>query len=421
MIWKQKIQAGALQFVLFIGAVIAVLLLSFVLVSYSHSLFQKKTEVTVAVIRASDEALKKSFAEPMEIGQIKDFGLDNTLGVTTKVSKTYWGALELRRAKAKKGSFEFERLALVGQANDERPALYLKDNQRPLVLAGNTKIQGTAYLPERGVKMGNIYGNSYYATQLIYGEEKQSQSELPKLSEEIKRQVQLLATRNLAPKGQTVPLKREMVLKNSFTQETKVIQGDVLDLDHLTLKGNIMVVASRKILVRATSQLHDVLLLAPSIKIENWVKGNFQAVATKTITVGKGVELDYPSVLAVKANGRDSLLGQSFEPNILLDSYAQVRGIVVYEDDGEYNRSKPHVKLDEHSKVYGEVYSTQNVELKGSVYGSITSAGFVALENGNIYQNHIYNGSINSEILPLEYAGISYQNTTANQVAKWVY
>ena len=198
MIWKQKIQAGALQFVLFIGAVIAVLLLSFVLVSYSHSLFQKKTEVTVAVIRASDEALKKSFAEPMDIGQIKDFGLDNTLGVTTEVSKTYWGALELRRAKAKKGSFEFERLALVGQANDERPALYLKDNQRPLVLAGNTKIQGTAYLPERGVKMGNIYGNSYYATQLIYGEEKQSQSELPKLSEEIKRQVQLLATRNLA-------------------------------------------------------------------------------------------------------------------------------------------------------------------------------------------------------------------------------
>ncbi len=43
---------------------------------------------------------------------------------------------------------------------DQLAALYLKDNNKPLVLVGGTRIDGKAYLPKRGVKSGNIAGYS---------------------------------------------------------------------------------------------------------------------------------------------------------------------------------------------------------------------------------------------------------------------
>ena len=421
MIRNKKIKGGALQFVLFVGSVIAVLLLSFVLVSYSHNLFQKKTDQTIAVIKAADMALQQSFGHHLRDGESKQVPIYNDFGIGTMVSKNYWGLLELRRVLAKKGQFTFEKLAFVGHSDIERAALYLKDNQRPLVLAGNTKIMGTAHLPERGVKMGNIHGYGYYAQQLIYGKEKRSGLELPKLTGEIQSQLTKLTSLGHQPKAERISLKKNMLYANSFKNPTQVIQGDDVVLDEIILTGNIIVWASHKIEVKASSRLQDVLLLAPNVEIDDWSKGNFQVLASKTIKVGRGAVLEYPSILAVKTYGRDSLFQKSIEPNIYMDSHAQVRGMVLYQDQSDPNRIKPHIKIDENAKVIGEVYSSQNVELKGSVFGSLTTSGFVALENGSIYQNHIYNGQINSEILDRQYAGLVYGNSIPNQVVKWLY
>jgi len=417
----KKTKAGALQFVLFIGSVIAVLLLSFVLVSHTHNLFQKKTDITINVIKFTDMALEASFNQLMNDGASTSISIDNTLDISASVSKEFWGMLELRRATAKKGAIAFEKLAFVGGTDDNRPALYIKDNQRPLVLAGNTKITGTAYLPEQGVKMGNIYGHSYYASQLIFGEEKRSSTELPKLASELQNQFSSLAGNRFSPKGEQIKPKKGSLIKNSFKNPTQLIQGSHLVLEDITLTGNVLVWASQKIVVRPSANLSDVILIAPRVEISNWTKGNFQVFASETIRVGKGTALGYPSFLGVWSTKKDSLAQQSIEPHIYLDSYADVRGLVVFHDENKQNRFRPHIKIDEHAKVYGEVYSAQNVELKGSVFGSLTTSGFVALENGNIYQNHIYNGRINSEVLPQEYAGLRYGNANPDQIIKWGY
>ncbi len=54
MIILRKIKAGALQFVLFVGAIIAVLLMSFLLLTYTHQHFEKKTDVLIEVLRSAD-------------------------------------------------------------------------------------------------------------------------------------------------------------------------------------------------------------------------------------------------------------------------------------------------------------------------------------------------------------------------------
>jgi len=46
----------------------------------------------------------------------------------------------------------------------------------------------------------------------------------------------------------------------------------------------------------------------------------------------------------------------------------------------------------------------------------------MALEKGSIYQNHIFNGSINSTSLLPVYAGLSYKNNNDKKaISKWLY
>ena len=48
----------------------------------------------------------------------------------------------------------------MGSHNNKRKALFLKDNNQPLKLVGDTRIVGDVVLPQRGVHSGNIAGTS---------------------------------------------------------------------------------------------------------------------------------------------------------------------------------------------------------------------------------------------------------------------
>ncbi|MEM6816402.1 MAG: hypothetical protein AAF600_18750, partial [Bacteroidota bacterium] len=60
-------------------------------------------------------------------------------------------------------------------------------------------------------------------------------------------------------------------------------------------------------------------------------------------------------------------------------------------------------------------------ELKGSVLGNVTTNGFVALENGNVYQNHLYNGTMDVTGLPIQYVGMSFGKNSKKGVVKCLY
>ncbi|PCJ94999.1 MAG: hypothetical protein COA50_11575 [Flavobacteriaceae bacterium] len=422
MIWIKKIKAGALQFVLFIGAVIAVLLLSFVLVSYSNTLFHKKTDVTINLIQMADLGLKYSFSKNLENKAQIEVPAIGTVDMNVSVENSFWGLYEKRTSVAKHGKIQFTKIGLVGQLNVNRPALYLRDNQRPMIIAGNAKISGTAYLPERGIRMGNIYGNSYYRDNLIYGQQKKSNSTFPKLDTELQQQIKKLTQPFYEPQGDEVPYKEGMVLKNSFKEKVIIIKGNVLDFDKIILSGNIIIWATHKISVGVNSQLKDVILIAPEITIENWVKGNFQAFASNQIWVGKGCELSYPSALVVHKESKKKEDGNvNALPDIFIDSYSVIRGVVLHQDKGDANKYMPQVKVDDHAKIIGELYCSNNLELKGSISGSVTTGNFIALENASIYQNHLYNGTINNMSLPMEYVGLQYNRSANNGIIKWLY
>ena len=418
----QKIKAGALQFVLFVGAIIAVLLLMFVLVAYSHTLFLKKTDLLVDMIQGADRGLQASFEKRIPSGGTVLLPLDTDKNITTQVEKTHWGLLELRKVMTTKGKLYFEKLALVGHSGSERPALYLQDNLRPLILAGNTQILGTVYLPERGVRTGNISGYSYNAPKLIYGQENIAKKTLPVLNEESNRQLEKLTAPFFEPEGEDIPLTRELVLKNSFKEPLKLIKGSRIHLEKVQLSGHIMVWASQKIVVNASSQLEDVVLIAPVIEIGDRVNGSFQAIASESLDVGKACGLDYPTVLSVGHQHQDVPDQNDFVPKLSVDSRCDIRGIIIFEGpEMEFGRFRPGISIKESTSVTGTIFCSESLELKGKVYGSVATGAFIAFENGSIYQNHLYNGTINSKGLPLEFAGIGYEHEVNNQIMKWLY
>ncbi|TMU55653.1 hypothetical protein [Flagellimonas algicola] len=422
MMGLKKIRAGALQFVLFVGAIIAVLLMSFVLVSYTQVLFKKKTDVTLDLIQAAQTGLESSFKEPMQEGKPMEMSIQATSEMEVTVSKKTWGLLELREVMAKKGKLQFSKIGFVGKTIENRPALYLQDNQRPMVIAGKARIKGDAFLPQRGIKRGNIRGQGYTGSHLIYGKEEKSSSTLPQLDLELQSQLETLTQPFFQPKGETIRIQKGMILRQSFKEETKVIKGEFLELDKVTLSGNVVVWAAHKIIVHPSSQLKDVLLIAPQIEIKDQVSGNFQALASRTIKVGQACNLEYPTVLAVHQPKIGELdKNKRTPPNMTMDKGSTVRGMMVYQTKNEINKSMTHIHVAEKAMLIGSMLCQGNLELKGSVLGSVATQGFIALENGSAYQNHLFNGTIDFSALPQKFSGLPYQNEQPNSIVKWLY
>ncbi len=423
----KKIKAGALQFVLFIGAVVAVLLMTFMLLSHTHGHFGLKTTLLVSVVKGADYGIKTSLELPVTTGNSITIKSNEKVPIGITVQRDYWGVFEKRTSTASRGSMAQSKTALIGSQQESSTALYVSDKQRPLIIAGSSQITGNAFLPEQGLKMGNIYGNSYHRDRLLYGKKQKSDSLLPELDKELTLQLQLLTDPFYVPPGETVSLVNKKVIKNSFQSPTIIVRDRTVRLRNVQLTGNVIVSATDNIIVESSATLQDVLLLAPKIVIKDWTEGYFQAIATESISVGKKCRLSYPTALIVKKKEvflQEAETAQpTFDaPSIYIDSYAQVIGAVLALEKTNLVPYTPQIKIDEHAKVIGEVYCTKNLELKGRVNGSVTTDAFIAMENGSVYQNHLYNGQINRKNLDEAYTGLPMENgRQSKKVMKWLY
>jgi len=422
-----KVKAGAFQFAIMIATIIAVLLSVFLVFVHSHSMFEKKSDVLVETIQQAENTLLASLDDFSTQRDTIQHLLDEERNTTSTLHRSYWGMFGKVYAKAATNGKAFEKMAFVSgwQTNDNRTALYLKETNRPLIVVGNTKIEGKAFLPSRGIRAGTISGNSYHGSQLVYGTTFKSNETLPKLPLRLTDYLTSLQKLPL-PVDDTayVQLAQGKTYTNSFAMPLKTVfsQGE-LDLANVTLVGHILVRSNTKITVAASSILTDVLLMAPKIEIESNTKGTFQAIASEQIVVGKDCELRYPSALVVHAEDDvevEDTSNQELKKHIFIDQNTRVKGIICYLQDNTKHRFEPQIMLKKDASLEGFMYCEQQVELLGSVYGSVVTTGFITKQFGSIYQNHIYNGSISSVALMDAYVGFPLENLES-KVMKWLY
>jgi len=417
-----KLKGGALQLTLFIIVVIALLLAAFVLIINVHDRFEVQTQFVKKTIENSNQGIRYAINNDFKTITLKSDDNDYS---KTMLSKTNWGIFEKVISTSILKTNQINKIALLGAKQPEfkRSALYIEENNKPLVVVGNTRIKGLTYLPKRGIKAGTIAGQSYYGSQLIYGNTAQS-SDLPELNNSI-----LIYLKQLKKIGSGIPqdaflsINRTKKYQNSFLKPTKfIISNGVINLSEAQLIGNIVVKSKTKIYVSDSSQLNDVLLIAPEVIIKSNVKGAFQAIASKKITVEPHVTLEYPSALVLLSDQQGEISSNlaKQDPLITIGRNSKIKGSIVSITPKTVTNFKPQIFIDTNSTIMGEVYCNENIELLGTVKGSVFTANFVANQKGSIYQNHLYNATIDISALNSNYSGLLFENSKKS-VAKWLY
>ena len=425
MLWS-KVKAGALQLTLFVSVVIALLLTAFILLVHIHRQFQIQTDFIIETSSNADRGIVHILQNSTQLKDSTKIFLGDEDYKSLSIHRDYWGVFEKVVAVSKIKNNSISKCALIGGRPNlnERPSLYIEDNQKPLVLVGHTKIEGLAYLPKQGVKTGTIAGNSYYGNQLIYGPTRISQN-FPKIHNEVNSQLMKLES-ELAQVSEDdfLELKNEGIYKNSFFETAKMVYSNQdLILSQINLTGQFIIQSKTKIIVEASAKLTDIVLIAPEIEIRANVKGVFQAISSQRISVGENVVLDYPSALVVNEKAKTTQIEIKDLENygISVGSYSTIKGVLLFIGQPNPNDYDAQIQLKEDSTILGEVYCNRNIELQGVVLGTVYAHNFVAKQFGSIYQNHIYNGQILSKELSEKYSGINLNTTSKKDIMKWLY
>ncbi|WP_075343324.1 bactofilin family protein [Tenacibaculum agarivorans] len=410
--WNKKVNAGALQYVLVVSVIILIILAAFIqLINVQHKIAQKNNLYKQAVFNVTN-GFRYLSTQNLTYNTENQLKFSENEKEETLLYQKKWGLFDVVSITAKVNKERFQKIGLIGNQIQNKSAIYLTEKNTPLVLVGTTHIKGNAFLPKQGVKRGNIAGTSFYGNRLIHGNSYKSASHLPE-NNRIKQleNTTIVSTNNFE-------LKEDMKLVQSFHKETLFYSDyQPIRLQNITLKGNIIITSNSKITVEKETVLEDIILKAPEIEIKSGVQGNFQAIATKKITVDNQVNLFYPSALVINYK-KDKI---EDDHGIFIGKKSDIKGGIVFlKKESKEISYFPQIKIEESAEVTGEVFCKGNVELLGNVKGEVYADNFITRQFGSVYINHIYNGSVNAINLPQQYVGLGI-SSNKKSVAKWLY
>jgi len=424
LLLKHKVRSGALQFTLFISVVIALILAGALLLAYTHGVFIQQSKATINNIQLADSGITTLLKQTTLSADTIALNLpNNTEGQTLKTHLSQWGVFEKAYVVTTHRNKKFIKCSLLGSSfkSSQRAAVYLQENYNPLAVVGNTRIEGIAYLPEQGLRPGNISGNSYYGTELVYGSVKKSTIKLPELTYDYKQNLRYYLEEYKPQNSESYIALKDKVA-NSFNDAVKgYYSAEPIILNDVSLSGNLIIRSSSKITIKKTALLKDIIIAAPLVEVEDGVTGNFQIIASTTIKIGKKCVLSYPSALIIiKKESAETPSEDLFYNKIVIDEKSTIRGSVCYFSDFIEKNYKVNIFVSLGSSIKGEIYCEGNLELKGNVAGSVYTQQFITNEGGTVFLNHLYNAQIVSKNLPEAFGGILFKNESKS-IMKWLY
>lgn len=414
---RKKIEAASIQYVLVISVIILIVLSAFISLIYLQKRIAQKGALYKETMHHAHQTFNYLAQSEVPYNTTKDFVFSEYANESTGLERTHWGIFDLVSVTAKLRNEEYRKIGIAGGKNTGRSALYLQDTKKPLVLVGNTKINGNVFLPAYGVKPGSIAGVSYYGSSLINGTIKQSSTSFPSL-QNIEYIKTFIRDKNVQ-ESEEFELEDGMQRQRSFALSTLVYNSnESIYLQNVQLEGNIMIVSDKKIIVHPSTTLQHVILIAPKIEVLGTTKGSFQALASEQVIIGAKSTLEYPSAIVVSALERT---GEDRQVEaIKIGENSIVKGVVVYDTQTREFDYNTQVLIDEGVRVVGEVYCKKNLELKGKVNGTVSTGNFLARASGGVYVNHLYDAVIDGVHITPEFSGL-FMSGTHLSVAKWVY
>lgn len=424
MIRIKKIKGAALQLALLVATVVALLLSSFLLLTHTHSLFRTQSQQLFDVIESANMGVTYLFSS--EENTADSIVLSNELSQTI-IKKEYWGAFQKTQSISSSGSKSFTKMALTaGDDIESNLAVYVVNANLPLVLVGEAKVDGNAFLPDRGVKAGVISGDYFQGKTLIGGQISLSNPTLPELDLEWLRYLEVL--QQYIPSSEDAYLNFQQENKHSFFEPTRFYYTPERFFTSEKYTGHIILMSASEIIVGPHAQLNDILVVAPKITIQSGFKGNATFLASTQIVVESNVHLYYPSSIIVAATNSEEEEKENYTNKdipVLIHKNTTIEGSVFYlneatVDTNSKNRYRVHIKTEPNTNIHGTVYCRGNMEHLGLVSGSIYTQKFVANADGSKYINHLYDGQISTNNRNPNLTSILFKNAPRTTV-KWLY
>lgn len=336
---------------------------------------------------------------------------------SVSLERKHWGALDLGISKAFTRDKAVMKIAALGFApGEDETALMVTENDRPLSVCGDTRLKGKCFLPKLGTRPAYIEGRSFSGKRPVEGLVIPAPKQVPPADQELMRKIgERLQGRGYEQDSLLEDLPGD--LSASFSAATVCYRApsSVL-LNDYYLQGNIIVYSPVKIRVRNNCRLNDVVLYAPKIEIDSGFTGSLQAFASDSLIVGKNCKLEYPSLLGL-VRTEDSPL----YPVLRVGVETEVAGSVfAWEEKPFYNR-QVKLCLDKKTLVQGEVYSSGQADVKGTIEGRLICSSIVLVTPSSVYDNHLLDAVIDRTKLSKYYAGVNViGENRSNTIVKWL-
>ncbi len=423
--FTRSLRGGALYLSVFIGMLVAVLLSLLLLYSYYSAIDLKKFTISRNVHSNLYSGFNYAVTDACEMTSLPkkidlfEQGLDSV-----EIVKKWWGCYQVIGVRSYWKGISESILCLTGTSFMKDTALVLTENNRPIAVAGNTRLKGTCFIPKAGIKPAHIEGETFWGDRILDGKQMQAPQQLAEINEVLVKQFDELSK---ATQGDSLCMFDQLpdldTIKNSFLSKTlRIIAPGIIILDDIRLSGNIIVQSPKRIIVRKGCSINNVLLTAPVIEIEKEFAGTLQALAVDSIITGEGVTLNYPSsLLLIYKPVIDTSHKNIPVPVLLLGEKNKIKGTVAAcIKDGNFTNTI-YLKIGKESEISGLVYSQGYLDLQGSISGTAFARSFILNTRSGVYEQHLLNAVIDrSALSDLFVGGILFKGKKANRVVKWL-
>jgi len=402
---QRKLRAGALYYVIFLLFLLTVLLTNYILfVHYKNILFVR--QVGISQLDSNIESAIELYQvnpEMVSDGSTASIDIFKDNPSNVKVSSEFWGVYRLIRFETKYKELSKTKIALFGNAyGSEKPfALYMTDKNRYLSVCGNSVVSGRCYLPKLGFRTSRIEGILFSGTiekrdDYIF----ESSAQIPSPPDfMINNSKKIIEAEYVGINKQGDYLIGKKELYNSFYDSLLVINAidSIWKISNVSVSGKVVLHSYSIIELESSLELQNVIVAARKIIVKKGFVGHAQLFASDTIIVEEDVKLDYPTNLCVVSMNPATI-------SIMLRANSQVTGVVWIWNELSNATYPPDLTIEHGATIRGQVYCPGKVLHKGVVIGSMIVDLFTLKTNYAYYENYLFNATINSEELPLNFA-----------------
>ncbi|MCF8457038.1 MAG: hypothetical protein K9H62_14000 [Bacteroidales bacterium] len=389
----RKLKAGTLAYTITIALVVFLLLIFFISFFFLNNILFEGINQNQKIELCLESNINLLLADPEFLEKNKfNYLSDNEIEFHHEVKD--WGVYKILIATAGNSKIKQEQLVLFGIKNPIiNKALYLCNFKNGISLSGKSKIVGDCYLPELGIRRGSIEGQPYTGQDLVYGTINTSEENMPAINSTLLNSMYLDFKNEAKQRSNTFNSIPDTLTNTFKVDPIRLFSKDPITLNN-SLSGNIVIVSEKSIVIEEAAHIQDVIIYAPYIRVEPGFKGTLQLYARDSIRIGKGVKLNYPSIVSLQTQA-------DFDSWVIIESEADVRGDVYMWHRGSAKKCKLTISKDAY--VSGSVYCAGKVSHSGNVFGYLQCKSFELISSTSKYENHLLNAVIDASKLPEAY------------------